>query len=49
MNVFSMAMSRIYEFQADQYAHEMGYAKELYSGLIKMFKENAGNLLPHPL
>lgn len=27
----------------------MGYAKELYSGLIKMFKENAGNLLPHPV
>ncbi|KAL4466165.1 hypothetical protein ABPG72_011043 [Tetrahymena utriculariae] len=49
MNIFTMTMSRRYEFQADNYAFQMGYAKQLYVGLIKMFKENASNLLPHPI
>ncbi|EGR31269.1 hypothetical protein IMG5_114790 [Ichthyophthirius multifiliis] len=49
LSVIQMSLSRIYEFQADQYAFQMGYAQQLCDGLIKMFKENSGNLLPHPI
>ncbi|KAJ3061263.1 CAAX prenyl protease 1 [Podochytrium sp. JEL0797] len=41
-------LSRVHEFEADQYAKKLGYAEELKSGLIKLNKKNLGNLIPDP-
>ncbi|KAI9339105.1 peptidase family M48-domain-containing protein [Obelidium mucronatum] len=43
-----MTLSRVHEFEADQYAKKLGYASELKSGLIKLNKKNLGNLIPDP-
>ncbi|KAJ3006467.1 UNVERIFIED_CONTAM: CAAX prenyl protease 1, partial [Siphonaria sp. JEL0065] len=46
---FAMStLSRVHEFEADQYAKKLGYAHELKSGLIKLNKKNLGNLIPDP-
>ena len=39
-------LSRLFEFQADAYAVELGYAVNLKSGLVKINKENLGNVNP---
>lgn len=35
-------LSRRFEFQADAFARELGKAKDLYSALIKLNKDNLG-------
>jgi len=39
-------LSRKFEFQADRFATDLGYAPQLSSGLVKMFKENSATLTP---
>jgi STE24 endopeptidase len=41
--------SRRFEYQADNFADGLGYRAELKSGLIKLNKENLGNVNPDPL
>jgi len=36
----SNVLSRVFEYQADRFAVDQGYAKQLKSGLIKLHKEN---------
>ena len=36
------ALSRKYEFQADEFGKKLGYANELQSALMKLHKENLG-------
>jgi len=42
-------LSRHNEFQADAYSVKLGYAKSLYSGLIKLQTENCSTMIPDPL
>ena len=44
-----MALSRKFEYQADNFAKNLGYKKFLKSGLIKINVENLGNMNPDPL
>lgn len=39
-------VSRAYEFQADNFACKLGFSPQLQSGLIKIHKENKGNMNP---
>lgn len=41
--------SRYHEKQADRFAVEMGYGKELSSGLVKIHEQNNANMDPDPL
>jgi STE24 endopeptidase len=50
--ILNLAMnfnSRRNEFAADKYGKDLGMAKELASGLIKISIENLGNMVPDPL
>jgi len=49
LGIISLRLSRTYEFQADKYAVDFNYGELLYSGLIKLFKENSGDMDPDPL
>ncbi|KAF9177960.1 hypothetical protein BGZ51_007587 [Haplosporangium sp. Z 767] len=42
-------ISRRYEFQADAFARDLGYAGSLASGLIKLQLKNLGTMNPDPL
>lgn len=44
----SAMTSRKYEFEADTYASENAQASKLISALVKMYKDNASTLTPHP-
>jgi len=44
MNLYS----RKAEYQADRFAKDYGYAKELIEGLKKLTQKNLSNLTPHP-
>ena len=46
ISVLMVLVSRRFEFQADEFACQHGYGKELYVGLIKINRENLGNLTP---
>lgn len=47
---FEGLWSRQHEYQADAFARKaMGGAKPLISALRKLYNENLGNLIPHPL
>lgn len=46
MSFFMNLLSRHHEFQADRYAKNLGYAKVLASGLIKLQVKNLGNMNP---
>lgn len=48
-NLVMVRLSRRFEFQADGYAKELGYAEQLIAGLVKIFTQNSGNLNPDPL
>jgi STE24 endopeptidase len=41
-------LSRTFEFQADSFAHKMGYADPLCAGLFEIHEENKGDLNPDP-
>ncbi len=43
------ALTRRYEFQADDYAAANSSADALISGLVKMYKDNANTLTPDPI
>jgi STE24 endopeptidase len=48
-NIISNCLSRIQEYQADNFAVERGLADTLISGSIKMGAKSLENLTPHPL
>lgn len=43
------ALSRLHEFQADAFAVELGRARPLAMGLVKLQKKNLGDMNPDPL
>jgi len=49
IEILRNCLSRHYERQADGFAVEMGYGKELCSGLIKLCEKNNSNMDPDPL
>jgi len=42
-------LSRLHEFEADEYASEQSDASSLISALVKLYKDNATTLTPDPL
>ena len=48
INFLQMFMTRQFEYQADNYACELGYGEELKSALTKLTEENKSNLDPDP-
>ncbi|WP_457617240.1 M48 family metallopeptidase [Lutibacter sp.] len=48
-NLIVNKLSRIFEYQADNYAKKQYNAKALISALKKLAKNNLSNLTPHPL
>jgi STE24 endopeptidase len=46
LGAISLKLSRTFEFQADSYATDFGYGELLSSGLVKLFKENSGDMDP---
>ena len=49
MQLLRNQMSRKFEYAADRFAVENGYAQALISGLKKLTKANFGCLNPHPV
>lgn len=49
LGLFTSFLSRKHEYAADKQAFIEGYGDYLVSGLKKLFRENLGNLNPHPL
>ncbi len=49
LGLFRSFLSRKHEYAADKQAFTEGYGDYLVSGLKKLFKENLGDLNPHPL
>lgn len=50
LNLFSHALSRRFERQADRFAVETGTDKKSYiAGLVKLSRDHLSNLWPHPL
>jgi STE24 endopeptidase len=49
LDITTNVLSRKFEYQADAYAAEYGYALQLESGLKKLTATSLGNLMPHPL
>ncbi len=47
IGILSNMVSRRHEYQADKFATDYGYGKQLVSGLIKLSKANLSNLVPH--
>jgi len=47
--LLSLKVSRAFEFQADEFATNLGYGDLLTSGLVKLFKENSGDMDPDPI
>jgi STE24 endopeptidase len=39
-------LSRKNEYEADAFAHDLGYNRDLKSALVKIHIENLGNLIP---
>ena len=48
LGLIGLRISRAFEYQADHFSTVLGYADKLSSGLIKLFKENSGDMDPHP-
>eukprot|EP00344_Euplotes_crassus_P012657 CAMPEP_0196999184 /NCGR_PEP_ID=MMETSP1380-20130617/4415_1 /TAXON_ID=5936 /ORGANISM="Euplotes crassus, Strain CT5" /LENGTH=332 /DNA_ID=CAMNT_0042416017 /DNA_START=215 /DNA_END=1213 /DNA_ORIENTATION=+ len=48
-NLIRTFITRIFEFQADRFANDLGYKKELMKGLIRLHIKNKANLNPDPL
>ncbi|HOO18830.1 MAG TPA: M48 family metallopeptidase [Paludibacteraceae bacterium] len=49
LGIFSNILSRKFEFQADAFAAQHGYANSLQTGLKKLSETSLSNLMPHPL
>jgi STE24 endopeptidase len=49
ITLFINIFSRIHEREADRYAVDMGYGRELITGLIKLFNENNVNMDNDPI
>lgn len=49
LEIFSLKLSRTFEYEADQFANEMGMGNELKSGLKKLFEENMSDMDPDTL
>ncbi len=48
LGLFTNALSRKMEYQADNFAKKHGFGDDLISGLKKLSAENLSNLTPHP-
>lgn len=48
LDLMSNVLSRNYEYQADNYAANYGYADELIESLKKLSSTSLSNLMPHP-
>ncbi len=46
---FLSKMSRVHEFEADEYAAQFTPAKDLISALVKLYNDNAATLTPDPV
>jgi STE24 endopeptidase len=52
MNLIGMitnAISRKFEYKADEFASSQGYGDSLITGLKKLSRNNYSNLNPHPV
>lgn len=49
LNVFANYLSRRFEYQADAFAYDLGYGKELQFALIELSDLNLANINPHPI
>jgi len=49
IDIFQMKLTRVCEYQADSFAHTLGYADQLISGLKKLFEKNLSDMDPDPL
>jgi STE24 endopeptidase len=49
LHPFMTAMSRKYEFEADEYAASVSSANDLIEALVALYKENASTLTPDPV
>lgn len=49
LHILSNVLSRKFEYQADAFAANYGYANQLQSGLKKLSATSLSNLMPHPL
>jgi STE24 endopeptidase len=49
LGIFMNLYSRKAEYQADRFAKNYGFGKELIDGLKKLTQKNLSNLTPHPL
>ena len=49
LNIFLLRITRKFEYQADSFAKEKGYAECLGKGLQKLTEENLSNMDPDPL
>ncbi|HPK04503.1 MAG TPA: M48 family metallopeptidase [Bacteroidales bacterium] len=49
LGIFLNLWSRKAEYQADRFAKNYGFGKELINSLKKLTQKNLGNLTPHPL
>ena len=47
--ILSLRLTRKYEYEADQFAHQMGMAEELKNGLKKLFEDNLSDMDPDSL
>lgn len=49
MGYLMNVLSRLFEFQADEFANKLGYGVHLKSALIKLNKDNLGFPISDPL
>ena len=49
LNIFLLRITRRFEYQADSFAKDKGYAECLGKGLKKLNEENLCNMDPDPL
>lgn len=49
LELVSLKITRMFEFQADHFACKLKKGRELRSGLVKLFTENSSGLISDPL
>lgn len=49
LEILTLKLTRVFEFQADEFAHSLGLSNDLKTGLMKLFEENLGDMDPDPL
>lgn len=49
IDIFSLKMSRTFEYQADEFSFSLGYGQQLQTSLKKLHEKNLSNMDPDPL